>query len=55
LARTLQRRKMICHCDCMVPIRISFSEGQAEDPILLGFRGLGQWRGGLGGRFKTPA
>jgi len=22
-----------------------FSEGQAEDAILLGFRGLGQWRG----------
>src|SRR5579859_5969405 len=43
LARALQRRKMICHCDCMVPIRKSFSEGQAEDAILLGFSRLGQW------------
>jgi len=43
LARALQRRKMICHCDCMVPIKKSFSEGQAEDAILLGFKGLGQW------------
>jgi hypothetical protein len=44
LARALQRRKMICHWDYMVPIKMSFSEGQAEDAILLGFRGLGQWR-----------
>jgi hypothetical protein len=29
----------------MVPIRKSFSEGQAEDAILLGSMGLGQWRG----------
>jgi hypothetical protein len=29
----------------MVPIKMSFSEGQAEDAILLGFMGLGQWRG----------
>jgi len=28
----------------MVPIKRVFSEGQAEDAILLGFRGLGQWR-----------
>jgi hypothetical protein len=27
----------------MVPIKRVFSEGQAEDAILLGFMGLGQW------------
>ncbi|HEY3769325.1 MAG TPA: hypothetical protein VGN44_11690, partial [Candidatus Angelobacter sp.] len=39
--RTLERRKMICHCACLVPIR-EFFGGVTEEPILLGFKGFGQ-------------
>jgi hypothetical protein len=30
LARALERRKMICHCDCMVPIKKSFFGGSSR-------------------------
>src|SRR5438270_9977298 len=30
LARALHRRKMICHCDCMVPIKKSFFGGSSR-------------------------
>src|SRR6185312_8063022 len=30
LARALQRRKMICHCDCMGPIKKSFFGGSSR-------------------------